>query len=232
MLACTQPGCSHPDCSLRDGVPAFLAAAGSVKNRNASKWVQRNGIDSTTASVASVRAAAARVRAARSAPGTPSPTRASRSSSSRGSGCRGAQQIRDEFDRAGAGPQMLGGHRHTVCDADRIQRGQGTPAPPRCRPAQHDAEAGMPDPQLARPQAVVAEQEVPDRMRLADLRAPACGPRNSSTRRRCLRSPGRSSRPRRSIESAVTCVRCASRPRGPRRDPPAPPSRSRCRRSR
>ena len=30
---------------------ALRGAAGSVKNRYASKWLQRNGIDSTTASV-------------------------------------------------------------------------------------------------------------------------------------------------------------------------------------
>src|SRR4029079_19038549 len=90
-----------------------------------------------------------------------------------GAACRGAQQIHDEFDRAGAGPQMLEGHRHTVWMRTVSSAVKVRSRRPAVRSAQHDAVAGMPDPKLARPQAVVAEQEVPHRMWLPRLGAAA-----------------------------------------------------------
>ena len=94
MFACRHPGCSQPSWSPR-GRRARVPrrAAGSVKKRNASKWLQRKGIDSTTASVPR-RPEPQRhpVVPHRVGAGTPSPTRACRSSSSWAGGRGRTQQ--------------------------------------------------------------------------------------------------------------------------------------------
>ena len=84
-----------------------------------------------------------------------------------GTACTGAQQFSDELDGVDAGAQIVERHRHPI---GVLAVARAVQVPPRGS-AEHDAEAGMPDPQLPGPQAVVLKQEVPHRMWLAHTHA-------------------------------------------------------------
>ena len=96
--------------------------------------------------------------------GTPSPTRAARSSRSARGGARSSRADDDELDRLFPSNEQIEVGRHTA-------PGSAVPAQPRVRigtrAGQLDPESGVPARQLGRPQRVVREQEVDDRMRRA-----------------------------------------------------------------
>ncbi len=51
MFACRQPGCSRSTRESLVGLSTLSGRAGGVKNRNASKWLHRTVVASTTAAV-------------------------------------------------------------------------------------------------------------------------------------------------------------------------------------